>query len=54
MEGKYNGLGEEEFSKILNFDSMEYQYSFEKLRVWKDAREFLSFIYRISQNFMSN
>ena len=30
---------------------MDHQYSFEKLRVWQDAREFVSFIYKITNTF---
>ena len=30
---------------------MDHQYSFEKLRVWQDAREFVSFIYKITKAF---
>ena len=32
-------------------DKINYKYSFEKLNVWQDARRFVSYIYKITQDF---
>ncbi len=30
---------------------MDYKYSFEKLEVWQDSRQFVSFIYKLTNHF---